>query len=78
MFSDRYLLGAIAGELLLAAMFVYVPPTQALLGTAALAARHLVLLIRYPFVVWAADELRRYAVRRQAAARGLRPVADFH
>ena len=35
-FSNRYLLGAIVAELLLAAVFVYAPPLQSLLGTAAL------------------------------------------
>ena len=35
-FSNRYLLLAIAAELALAALFVYAPPLQTLLGTAAL------------------------------------------
>ena len=35
-FSNRYLLLAIAAELVLAALFVYAPPLQSLLGTAAL------------------------------------------
>ncbi len=62
-FSNRYLLGAIAAELALAAVFVYAPPLQSLLGTAALPVRYLVLLLPYPFVVWGADELRRWFVR---------------
>ena len=35
-FSNRYLLLAIGGVILFAALFVYVPPLQKLLGTAAL------------------------------------------
>ena len=39
-FSNRLLLWGIAFELALAALFVYAPPFQALLGTAALEPRH--------------------------------------
>jgi len=63
-FSNRYLLLAIFAELLLAAVFVYAPPLQELLGTAALPPYYLALLIPYPFIVWGADELRRWLVRR--------------
>ncbi len=70
--SNRYLLGAIVAELLLAAVFVYAPPLQSLLGTAALPVNDLVFLLPYPFIVWGADELRRWLLRRhsppQAAA----------
>ena len=65
-FSNPYLLGGIAGELALAALFVYAPPLQSLLGTADLPLRDLVLLLPYPFIVWGADELRRWLVRRRA------------
>ncbi|GAA1880086.1 cation-translocating P-type ATPase [Streptantibioticus ferralitis] len=64
--SNRYLLWGIAAELLLAAVFVYSPPFQALLGTAALPVGDLLLLLPYPFVVWGADELRRYVIRRRS------------
>jgi calcium-translocating P-type ATPase len=67
-FSNRYLLGAIAAELALAAVFVYAPAMQSLLGTEALPARYLLLLLPYPLIVWGADELRRWVVRRRAAA----------
>ena len=69
MFSNRYLLMGIAGELALAVLFVYAPPLQALLGTAALTTRDLLFLLPYPFVVWGADELRRWIVRRREGAR---------
>ncbi len=63
-FSNRYLIAAIAGELLLAAIFIYTPPLQSLLGTAALPLHDLAFLLPYPFIVWGADELRRYLLRR--------------
>jgi magnesium-transporting ATPase (P-type) len=66
-FSNRYLLYAIAAEIAVAAGFVYVPALQSLLGTAALPARYLVLLLPFPFIVWGADELRRLIVRRWSA-----------
>ena len=53
-FSNRYLLAAIAAELLLAAVFVYAPPFQSLLGTAALPLHDLAFLLPYPFIVWGA------------------------
>ena len=52
-FSNRFLLAGIAAEIVLAAVFVYVPPLQALLGTAALPAADLLLLLPYPFIVGA-------------------------
>ncbi|MBS4729288.1 cation-transporting P-type ATPase [Mycobacterium sp. SM1] len=63
-FSNRYLLAGIAAEIMLAAVFVYTPPLQALLGTAALPAGDLVLLLPYPVIVWGADEMWRYWLRR--------------
>ena len=65
-FSNRYLLGAIVAELLLAAVFVYAPPLQSLLGTAGLPLHDLIFLLPYPFIVWGADELRRWLLRRRA------------
>jgi calcium-translocating P-type ATPase len=65
-FSNRYLIFAIAAELLVAAILVYAPPLQSLLGTAGLPARDLALLVPYPFIVWGADELRRYFLRTKA------------
>ena len=62
-FSNRYLLAAIAGVIAFAALFVYVPPLQRLLATAPLSPRDLLFLAPYPFVVWGADEARRWLVR---------------
>jgi len=64
-FSNRYLLLGIAGELALAAVFVFAPPLQSLLGTAGPPARDLLILLPFPLIVWGADELRRYAIRRR-------------
>ena len=65
--SNRYLLLGVVAELGLAAVFVFTPPLQALLGTAALPAGDLALLLPYPFIVCGADELRRYIMRCRAA-----------
>ncbi len=66
-FSNRYLLLAIGGVVLFAALFVYAPPLQSLLSTAALPARDMLFLLPYPFIVWGADELRRWALRRKTS-----------
>jgi magnesium-transporting ATPase (P-type) len=63
--SNRYLLAAVVVELAVAALVVYAPPLQSLLSTAALPARELALLIPCPLLVWGADELRRYVLRRR-------------
>lgn len=63
-FSNRYLIFAIVAEIAMAAFFVYAPPMQSLLGTAALPARYVALLAPYPFIVWGADELRRSVAAR--------------
>jgi magnesium-transporting ATPase (P-type) len=64
-FSNRLLLWGIAFELALAALLVYVPVFQGLLGTAALPASDLAILLPMPFIVWGADELRRRHMRRR-------------
>jgi magnesium-transporting ATPase (P-type) len=63
-FSNRLLLWGIAFELTLAAMIIYLPPLQQLLSTAALPPSLLVIVVPFPFIVWGADELRRYLIRR--------------
>ena len=61
-FTNRYLLAGIAAEILLAAVFVYAPPTQALLGTSPLPVSDLLVLLAYPVIVWGADEFVRYVL----------------
>jgi calcium-translocating P-type ATPase len=63
-FSNPLLLWGVAFELALAAVLIYVPVCQGLLGTAALPAKDILLVVPFPFIVWGADELRRWAIRR--------------
>jgi magnesium-transporting ATPase (P-type) len=63
-FSNRLLLAGIAAELALAAAIIYLPPLQQLLSTAALPPQLLLITVPFPFIVWGADELRRYLLRR--------------
>ena len=67
-FSNPLLLGGIAFELLFAAAVIYLPPLQAVFGTAALPPWVLATLVPMPVLVWGVDEAFR-AVRRR---RGLR------
>ncbi|MGW0058255.1 cation transporting ATPase C-terminal domain-containing protein [Nocardia nova] len=73
-FSNPYLLAGIGAEIVLAAMFVYPPPLQQLLGTAPLPLTDLAILLPYPLIVWGADELRRYVVRKRHPAADQRPA----
>ena len=63
-FSNPLLLWGIAFELAFAAAVVYLPSLQAIFGTASVGLDTLALLLPFPFVVWGADELRRYTLRR--------------
>jgi calcium-translocating P-type ATPase len=63
--SNRLLLWGIAFELVLTAIFIYLPPVQDLLGTAALTPGMLAFVAPYPLIVWGADELRRWLLRRR-------------
>ena len=65
-FSNRLLLWGIAFELALSALIIYAPPLQDVLGTAALAPHMLLFTLPFPFIVWGADELRRWLLRRRA------------
>jgi calcium-translocating P-type ATPase len=68
-FSNPLLLAGIASELALAAAIIYTPPLQHLLGTAALPPRLLLITVPFPFIVWGADEIRRYLIRRRDSRR---------
>jgi magnesium-transporting ATPase (P-type) len=65
-FSNPHLVAAIGGVIAFAAAFVYLPPLQSLLGTAALPPSDLILLLFYPLIVWGADELRKWFLRHRA------------
>jgi calcium-translocating P-type ATPase len=64
-FSNPLLLAGIAAELALAAAIIYVPFLQDLLGTAALPPHLVLITVPFPFIVWGADEIRRYVLRRR-------------
>jgi calcium-translocating P-type ATPase len=68
LFSNPYLLLAVAGELLIAAIIVYAPPVQSLLNTAAPPPAALLLLLPCPIIVWSADQLRRLLSNRRRNA----------
>ena len=65
-FTNRYLLAGIAAEILLAGVFVYAPPTQALLGISPLPVSDLLVLLAYLVIGWGADEFVRYVLGRRA------------
>jgi magnesium-transporting ATPase (P-type) len=62
-FSNRFLLAAIAFELAFAAILIYLPAMQGVFGTAALAPAQIATVAPFPFIVWGADELRRWLLR---------------
>jgi calcium-translocating P-type ATPase len=63
-FSNRLLLGAIAAALVFAAVIVYAPFAHTMFGTASLTPLQLATVAPLPFMVWGADELRRWRRRR--------------
>ncbi|MEK6439074.1 cation-translocating P-type ATPase [Pseudonocardia sp. T1-2H] len=69
-FSNPLLLWGILFELAFAAGIIYIPLMQDLLGTAALTPEMLAFTIPYPFIVWGADEIRRWLIRRHARTSG--------
>ncbi|PRX21873.1 P-type E1-E2 ATPase [Actinoplanes italicus] len=66
-FSNPLLLGGIAFELAFTAAVIYLPPLQAVFGTAALGVAELLFLTPFPLLVWGADEIFRARARRRGA-----------
>jgi magnesium-transporting ATPase (P-type) len=64
--GNRLLLGGIAFELVVAAAAIYLPVAQTVLGTRPLGPTELLVLAFFPIVVWGADELYRWWLRRGA------------
>jgi magnesium-transporting ATPase (P-type) len=62
--SNPLLLWGIAFELIFTAAVIYAPPLQHIFGTAALSPAQLLLIAPFPLIVWGADELVRWARRR--------------
>ena len=63
-FTNRWLLWAIASEIAFAAALIYVPWLQQVFGTATLDLWQILLVVPFPLVVWGVDELRRASLRR--------------
>jgi calcium-translocating P-type ATPase len=70
--SNRLLLAGLAFEILVAAMAIYVPLFQHLLGTRPLTWREILMLATFAPIVWGADELFRWHRRRTEPATGPR------
>lgn len=66
-FSNRLLLWGFAYEVVFAAALVTLPPLQEVFGTATPEAWQVLLVVPFPVLVWGADELWRWTVRRRAA-----------
>jgi magnesium-transporting ATPase (P-type) len=64
-FTNRLLLWGIAFELAFAAAVVALPGLQDVFDTAPIGGMNLLILLPFPFVVWGADELRRWTVRQK-------------
>ncbi|MFR9749635.1 cation-translocating P-type ATPase [Nocardia sp. 004] len=63
--SNPLLLWGIAFEIALTGVIIYFPPMQHLIGTAALTPTMLAFTLPFPFLVWGADEIRRWLLRRR-------------
>lgn len=63
--SNPLLLAGISIELLLAAALVYLPFLHPIFGTATPTLHQLIVVLPYPFIVWGADETRRWIQRHR-------------
>lgn len=65
--SNRALLWGIVFELVFAAAVVWLAPLRTIFGTVPPGPAALALLLPFPVVVWGADELSRFLLRRRHA-----------
>ena len=65
-FTNKPLLAAIAVALAFAALVVYLPAMHRFFGTAALSGGQLATVAPFPFIVWGADEIRRWFIRHRS------------
>jgi calcium-translocating P-type ATPase len=65
--SNRLIVAGIAAELLLIALIVYTPPGQAIYGTAPLPAEAWLFMLPFAAAMLAAEEARKWWLRRRAA-----------
>ncbi|MFI6627174.1 cation transporting ATPase C-terminal domain-containing protein, partial [Streptomyces sp. NPDC050528] len=68
LFTNKPLLAALGFAMVFALAGVYVPVAHTVLGTEALSVGQWALVAPFPFIVWGADELRRWYRRRPQAA----------
>ncbi len=66
-FTNRLLLWGMAYEIVFAAALVTVPPLQGVFGTATPDLWQVLLILPFPLLVWGADELWRWNMRRRVA-----------
>jgi len=64
--TNKPLLGAIGFALAFAAVLIYVPALHGLFGTEDLSLAQVATVLPFPFIVWGADEIRRWLRRRRA------------
>jgi calcium-translocating P-type ATPase len=62
--TNRPLLGALGVALAFSAVVIYLPAVHGLFGTEALSPGQLTTVAPFPFIVWGADEIRRWIKRR--------------
>jgi calcium-translocating P-type ATPase len=67
LFTNKPLLGAIGIALVFAAAVIYLPPLHSVFGTEDLSPGQLLSVLPFPFIVWGADEIRRWAIRHHSA-----------
>ncbi|MEV4847533.1 cation-transporting P-type ATPase [Micromonospora matsumotoense] len=67
--SNPLLLWGILFELVFTAAVIYVPALQDIFGTASLSLGQLVVIAPFPFLVWGADEVFRWVLRRRDITR---------
>ncbi|MGN6404520.1 cation-translocating P-type ATPase [Sinomonas sp.] len=67
--ANRLLLWGIAFEIAFSAAIVYVPPLQAIFGTASPYPWQILMLVPFPVIVWGSDEVYRWVRRRKAPPR---------
>ncbi len=65
--TNKPLLAAIGFALAFAAVIVYLPALHSLFGTENLSLAQVATVLPFPFIVWGADEIRRWLRRRRTA-----------
>lgn len=68
-FKNKWIvIGALFG-LLFAGLVIYVPPFQSIFGTTSLDIGELLVILPFPFIIFFADELRKFILRRKGSKR---------